>query len=91
MLISYISKEGNLAEIDCLEIPSYIEKIGNSYFEKRELTKETKKEVIIDESPVNEVTEDMAREYLREKKVKWFGLLKWEKLIERAMKEGFII
>ena len=91
MLIPYITNSGNRSEIDCLEIPSYLEKIDGVYFEKREEIKEVKKVEITEIQEIETDLEDRAKEYLREQKVKWFWLLKWDKLVERAVKEGFII
>ena len=90
MLISYITASGNRSEIDCLEIPSYLENIDWVYFEKKEIIKEKKVELVEIEEVDTDIQE-RAKEYLREQKVKWFWLLKWDKLVERAVKEGFII
>jgi hypothetical protein len=39
----------------------------------------------------NDEIELRAKEFLKEKKVRGFGLLKWENLIKRAVEEGFIV
>jgi hypothetical protein len=98
MIIKFINKEGNFQDLETntdRTWESKVEIIGNTWFEKKPVI-ENKKKVVIEE-PKEEVVEEVkefdevkAKEFLKEKKVRGFGLLKGEKLKERAIAEGFI-
>lgn len=83
----YIALNWNKVEVETLHWLNVVE-INWTYFEqpktpiKTEAKKEQKEEKI--ESGTNTNLEEKAKEFLKEKKVKWYGLLKWEKLIEKA-------
>ncbi len=99
MIIEYIGADGNKKQTaDVVAVPANLEQIGKIWFEKREVEKkEEKKEekkVVIEEviaKVANDEIELRAKEFLKEKKVRGFGLLKGENLIKRAVEEGFII
>lgn len=96
MIIEYINKNGNLEKTaDVVKVPENLEKIGNMYFEKKDvIKKETKKVVEVKEEVKEELDEELfekAKAFLKEKKVKGFGLLKGQKMIDKALEEGFII
>ena len=96
MKFTYINISGNIAITDDVaKLPENLIKIDNTYFEKREEVKETKKvkqviDVIIEEK-LSEDLEAKAKEFLKDKKVRWFGLLKGQKIIDKAVELGFII
>lgn len=95
MIISYINKDGNKDMQDFLKVPENFIKIDNIYFEQAEEdTKPTKevKEVTAEKQDLGvDYIEEKAREYLKEHKVKWFGLLKGSKIVDKAIANGFII
>ncbi len=95
MKFPYINKDWNLDETeDLVSAPDFLENIDWVYFEKKvELIKETKKEKVVE---VKEETEEddveiKALAYLKEQKVRWAHLLKWQNLIDRALAEWFIL
>lgn len=87
----YIDLNWNKVEVETLDWINVVE-IDWMYFEqpktpiKTEAKKEQKEEKI--ESGTNTNLEEKAKKFLKEKKVKWYGLLKWEKLIEKAKEYG---
>lgn len=95
MKYTYISIDWNIKETDDVTlIPSFLEKIDNTYFEKKSFTKE---EAII-ETPIVEETKEIdhllverAKEYCKEHKVRGYWLLKDQKLIDTAIANGFIL
>lgn len=83
-----------------------LHKIGNVWFENREtlvptVDKKAKKEVVIEnevevskEEIIEQLDEEIEvkmKEFLKEKKIRGYGLLKGEGLKKRAIEEGFII
>jgi acetylornithine/succinyldiaminopimelate/putrescine aminotransferase len=106
MIIKFIDKNGNRSELitesDKNRMSKY-EKIGKTWFEKRiqqpviqKVVKVEVKEEVVEE--VKEITETnnqeieiRAKEFLKEKKVRGFGLLKGDNLIKKAVDNGFII
>lgn len=95
MIIDYIGADGNKKQTaDVVAVPTWLEQIGKIWFEKREVEKKEEKKVVIEEviaEVANDEIELRAKEFLKEKKVRGFGLLKWENLIKRAVEEGFIV
>lgn len=95
MIIDYIGADGNKKQTaDVVATPIWLEQIGKIWFEKKEVEKKEEKKVVIEEviaEVANEEIEIRAKEFLKEKKVRGFGLLKGENLIKRAVEEGFII
>lgn len=95
MIIEYIGADGNKKQTaDVVAVPANLEQIGKIWFEKREVEKKEEKKVVIEEviaEVANDEIELRAKEFLKEKKVRGFGLLKWENLIKRAVEEGFIV
>jgi len=95
MIIDYIGADGNKKQTaDVVATPTWLEQIGKIWFEKKEVEKKEEKKVVIEEviaEVANEEIEIRAKEFLKEKKVRGFGLLKGENLIKRAVEEGFII
>ena len=93
MFITYINKDGNKELKDFLEVPKNFTKIDGIYFEPREEnTVEEKKEVKEKKQDLGvDYIEEKAREFLKEKKVKWFGLLKGSKIVDKAIANGFIL
>lgn len=102
MIIEYIGADGNKKQTaDVVAVPAWLEQIGKIWFEKKEVVVEKpvkKKEVVVKEEVVEEIATEInkdvearAKEYLKEKKVRGFGLLKGDNLIKRAVEEGFII
>jgi len=92
---AYINLDWNVAETeDITLLPSSIEKIGNTYFEKRiaevggKVEGETMK---VESDTIDSVLLERAREYCRENKVRWYWLFKWKKLLETAIVNGFIL
>lgn len=88
----YIDLNWNIVEVENLFWLN-VKLIDWTYFEQEKTpvkteTKIEKKEEII-ESKENVNIEDAAKEFLKEKKVKGYGLLKWEKLIEKAKELWF--
>lgn len=83
----YIDLHWNKVEVENLHWINVVE-INGTYFEqpktpvKTETKKEQKEEKIESDTTID--IEEKAKEFLKEKKVKWYGLLKWEKLIEKA-------
>lgn len=72
-------------------MPDHLEKIDGVWFEKREEVLE-KKEVKSDNKEENTLElEERARLFCKEQKIKGFGLLKWQKLIDKAIEKGFIL
>jgi len=95
MKYTYISIDWNIKETDDVTlIPSFLEKIDNSYFEKRSFVKE---ETIVEKKQEEQKTEidiallEKAREYCKEQKVRGYWLLKDQKLIDTAVANGFIL
>ncbi len=95
MIIEYIGADGNKKQTaDVVAVPANLEQIGKIWFEKREVEKKEDKKVVIEDvvaEVANDEVELRAKEFLKEKKVRGFGLLKGENLIKRAVEEGFII
>lgn len=96
MKFTYINLDWNITETDdVVLIPSFLEKIDNTYFEKREnVTKESKKEISDTwavKEEYDEVEVERAREYCKEQKIRWYWLLKWKKLVDTAITNGFIL
>lgn len=93
MDIKYISAEGNVVLLeDVLVVPANIEKIGDTYFEKKEVIVKSEKKV--EKKKVWEIDEELfeeAKSFLKEKKVKGFWLLKGQNMIDKAIENGFII
>lgn len=88
----YIDLNWNIVEVENLFGLNVVE-INWTYFEQPKeagstITKIEKKEEKI-ESFTNSNLEEKAKEFLKEKKVKGYGLLKWEKLIEKAKELWF--
>ncbi len=88
----YIALNGNIVEVENLYWINVIE-IDWTYFEQpktpvKTITENEKKEEKI-ESGTNTNLEEKAKEFLKEKKVKGYGLLKGEKLIEKAKELWF--
>lgn len=87
----YIDLNWNKVEVETLDWINVVE-IDWMYFEQEEkpvktvAKKEQKEEKIESETNIN--LEEKAKEFLKEKKVKGYGLLKWEKLIEKAKEYG---
>lgn len=82
----YIDLNWNKVEVETFDWINVVE-IDWMYFEQEEtkgstITKIKKNEEITNVTFSN--LEERAREFLKSKKVKWYGLLKWEKLIEKA-------
>lgn len=99
MIIKYIDRNGNLAETeDIVHIPANLYQVDKVWFEKREEVKEKEvkqvkevKEVVpseVEEGVIAELQEK-AKEFLKEKKVKGYGLLKGDNLVKKAREEGF--
>lgn len=83
----YIDLKWNVVEVENLFGLNVVE-INWTYFEQPKnvgstITKIEQKEEKI-ESSTNSNLEEKAKEFLKEKKVKGYGLLKWEKLIVKA-------
>jgi len=96
MIIKYIDKNGNFSILETLVEKDWeqrVEKIGLVRFEKRNdvVVWSAKKETIKEEVEVSSFDEAAAKEYLKEKGVRGYGLLKGEGLKKRAIEEGFII
>jgi hypothetical protein len=103
-IIKFIDKSGNISQLETLtdnNRTSKLEKIGNTYFEKKvEVKTETKKvekiivpelrEEVIENTESSEDLEAKAKDFCRENKVRGYGLLKGEKLIAKAKENGFI-
>lgn len=100
MIIKYIDRNGNLAETeDIVHIPANLYQVDKVWFEKREevvekKVKEVKEVKEIQEVEPSEVVEDVelqekAKEFLKEKKVKGYGLLKGDNIVKRAKELGF--
>lgn len=99
-IITYIDKNGNFAQLDNVldkNRMSKVEKIGNGYFEKRDIIEKPAKIKKVEEKvekkveEKEEISEELiakAKEILKANKVKGYGLLKWEKLIEKAKEYG---
>ena len=88
----YIDLNWNIVEVENLFWLDVVE-INGTYFEQpktpvKTVKKNEQKEEDI-ERPQNIHIEDAAKEFLKEKKVKGYGLLKWEKLIEKAKELWF--
>lgn len=94
MKYTYISIDWNIKETDDVAlVPSFLEKVENTYFEKRTVVKEEKIEVLKEE-PTKEIDNTLierAREYCKEQKVRGYWLLKDQKLIDTAVANGFIL
>jgi hypothetical protein len=102
MKYTYISIDWNIKETDDVAlVPSFLEKVENTYFEKRTVVKEEKIEVlkeekieVLKEEPTKEIDNTLierAREYCKEQKVRGYWLLKDQKLIDTAVANGFIL
>lgn len=82
----YIDLNWNKVEVETFDWINVVE-IDWVYFEQEETQGSTIVKIKKNEEITN-VTfsnlEEKAKEFLKEKKVKWYGLLKWEKLIEKA-------
>lgn len=92
MKINYINLDGNWAITDeVVDIPVNIIKLDNTYFEKREEEKETKKEKEIVKGVIESDVEERALAYLKWQKVRGAHLWKGQKLIDKAVENGFII
>lgn len=96
MIIKYIDKNGNFSILETLVEKNWeqrVEKIGLQRFEKRNnvIAWFVNKDVIKEEVEVWSFDETAAKEYLKEKGVRGYGLLKGEGLKKRAIEEGFII
>ena len=83
----YIDLNWNKVEVETFDWINVVE-IDWVYFEQPKtvgstITKNPQKEEKI-ESFTSSNLEERAKEFLKEKKVKWYGLLKWEKLLEKA-------
>lgn len=98
MIIKFIDTNGNFSTLETLTDPKWEERLernGNVWFEKRvkiEAPKQKEKKVEeIKEEVNNEDIEAKAKAFCKENKVRWYGLLKWEKLISKAKENGFII
>ena len=96
MKFTYINVDGNIAETeDLVQVPENLTKIGNTYFEKK---KETKKSKEVEPATIEEIDkldevnsiEAKALEFLKEKKVRGCHLLKWQKIIDKAVELWFI-
>lgn len=94
MKYTYIAIDWNIKETDDVAlVPSFLEKVENTYFEKRTVVKEEKIEVLKEE-PTKEIDNTLierAREYCKEQKVRGYWLLKDQKLIDTAVANGFIL
>lgn len=106
MLIKFIDKNGNRAMLETSvdsNRMSRVEKNWDFYFEKKtEEPKPIKKkaekveEIVEEKEPISEPKQveydevDM-KNFLKEKKVRWFWLLKWESLKKKAIEYGFNI
>jgi hypothetical protein len=79
-MITYIDVDGNMQEAEFINIPDNIEKIGNTYFEKRIVEPIKKvKAVEVKEEVKEEISEDVlerAKAFCKEQKIKGYGLLK---------------
>ena len=88
----YIDLNWNKVEVETLDWINVVE-IDWMYFEqpetpvKTEAKKEQKEEKIESDTIID--IEEKAKEFLKEKKVKWYGLLKWEKLLKKAKELWF--
>lgn len=103
MKFTYISKDWNIMETeDLVHTPDFLEKIWWTYFEKKldektkvfksvDIEKEEKEEIKEVEAVIDEDIEARAKEYLKNAKVRGFGLMKGQKLIDKAIELGFII
>lgn len=88
----YIDLNWNIVEVENLFWLDVVE-IDGTYFEQPKtlgstITKNPQKEEKI-ESFTKSNLEEKAKEFLKDKKVKGYGLLKWEKLIEKAKELWF--
>ena len=83
----YIALNWNKVEVENLHWINVVE-INWTYFEQPKTVGSTTTENPQKEGKIESFTysnlEEKAKEFLKEKKVKWYGLLKWEKLIEKA-------
>jgi len=74
-MITYIDLDGNIQEVEFINIPDTIEKIGNTYFEKRIVVPvkkvEIKEEVEVKEEIDTDVLEK-AKEFCKEQKIKGY-------------------
>ena len=88
----YIDLNWNIVEVENLNWINVVE-IGWTYFEQpmtlgKTITKNPQKDEEI-KVETNSNLEEKAKEFLKEKKVKGYGLLKWEKLIAKAKENWF--
>lgn len=94
MIIKYINKQGNFAILETLVEKDWeqrLEKIGLVWFEKKDSLPVKKEVVATDVSNDNEKFDEVAaKEYLKSKGVRGYGLLKGESLKKKAKEEGFI-
>lgn len=96
MRIKYIDKDGNFAELETLldtQWESKLEKVGRVYFEKKDIIENVKpkEEVKVDVIEPIQFDEVGAKEFLKQKGIRGYGLLKGEWLKKRALEEWFII
>lgn len=100
MKFTYIGADGNIKETEDVTLtPDFLEKIDNTWFEKRGIveTKKSKKEVEVTEQDIWETVVEIVNNdeaylaFLKEKKIRGAHLLKGDKLKEKAISEGFII
>lgn len=94
MKYTYISIDWNIKETDdVVLVPSFLEKIDNTYFEKRVLVKTEHKVEIKEETKweIDATLVERAKEYCKEHKVRGYWLLKDQKLIDTAVANGFIL
>jgi len=87
MKFEYIDINGNKALTeDIVRVPENFIKIDNIYFEKGEVLP-----VEVVKETNNKEVEERALVYMKEQKVRGAHLLKWERLIAKAVEQGFII
>ena len=92
MKYTYIDNDWNIKETDDLVlVPSFIEKLGNTYFEKKDVIKSEVKEIKEVKEEIDVALLNKAREYCKENKVRGYGLLKDQKLIDTAVANGFTL
>lgn len=92
MLVKYIDASGNQSVLETLVDPKWetkMEKIGNVYFEKKTTESKEVVKVVIEGKAVEvaDFDEVAAKEFLKEKGVRGYGLLKGEGLKKKAIAE----
>lgn len=90
MFVTYINRDGNKETQDFIKVPENFAKVDWVYFEPRD-EEEVKEVIEVKQDLGVDYIEEKAREYLKENKVKGYGLLKGSKLVEKAIATGFII